>query len=507
MKKKRIRPGKKEIMERKRKKRDAEKELRENLKARGFKFKPKTTTPNRKCQYKTGEEERCARNDAVAEQVKVWRSVLPPLLKRFAKIPDYRNPKKIKHKITVLLIYGVLTFVFQMSSRREANREISKPTFFGNLKEIFPELESIPHNDTLKRLLANIDVGQIESAHLDLIRNLIRKKKFRRYLVDNCYPISVDGSQKFVRDSLWDSECLERTVKSKREEESRTQYYTFVLQADLAFHGGMVIPVLSEFLSYAEGETERNVQDCELRAFSRLADRLKKAFPKLPIMVLLDGLYANGPIIELCKKKKWQFMIVLKNTKLKSVWEEYEGLRKLSPENKLRRKWGNRIQKFCWVNDIPYHYAKRKRHTLHVVVCEEEWEEVDKTGEVVSCESRHAWISSKPLNRENLHERCNLGARNRWGTEENFLVEKHHGYNYEHCFSYDWKAMKGYHYLMRIGHVTNILAKYSERLSVHIKEKGVRGFIKFIRETISSPWLDRVAVCECLKSDFQLRLI
>lgn len=34
----------------------------------------------------------------------------------------------------------------------------------------------------------------------------------------------------------------------------------------------------------------------------------------------------------------------------------------------------------------------------------------------------------------------------------------------EHLFSYDWNAMKGYHYLMRLGRLINVLAIYSERL-------------------------------------------
>lgn len=53
----------------------------------------------------------------------------------------------------------------------------------------------------------------------------------------------------------------------------------------------------------------------------------------------------------------------------------------------------------------------------------------------------------------NVHERCNLGARHRWGIETGFLVEKHHGYSYEHCFAYHWNAMKGYHALMRLAHL------------------------------------------------------
>ena len=38
--------------------------------------------------------------------------------------------------------------------------------------------------------------------------------------------------------------------------------------------------------------------------------------------------------------------------------------------------------------------------------------------------TRYAWISSAPRSPENVHERCNLGARHRWGIEEGILVEK-----------------------------------------------------------------------------------
>jgi hypothetical protein len=45
----------------------------------------------------------------------------------------------------------------------------------------------------------------------------------------------------------------------------------------------------------------------------RLSDRLKTLFPRLPILLLLDGLYANGPVMRRCLRAHWQFMIVLKD--------------------------------------------------------------------------------------------------------------------------------------------------------------------------------------------------
>lgn len=435
------------------------------------------------------------------------KSQLPILLRQLAEIDDPRNPKKCKHKMTILMIYGILTFVFQMSSRREANREMTRPMFIQNLKIYFSEIDDLPHNDTLMRLLSKIEVDEIESAYIELIRCFIKKKKFRSYLIDKCYPIAIDGTQKFVRDEIWSEECLERKVKDGNEGEKK-QYYVYVVEASLAFHNGMTIPLMSEFLSYSKGDIENNKQDCESRAFHRLADRLKKEFPRLPVMVLLDGLYPNGPIMEHCIRNRWQFMIVLKDDSLPSVWKEFEALKELEKNNKTRKKWGDRKQSFEWVNKIEYGYDNDKKQiVLHVVVCEEVWNEVNRSGEAAVKTSRHAWISSEPLNTGNVHERCNLAARHRWGIETGILIEKRHGFNYEHCFSYNWNAMKGYHYLMKIGRMFLILAEYSACLAEKFKLLGKRGFVRFIRETIASPWLEYNMVIKRLNRNFQLRLI
>ena len=502
------RPNREGIKQQRKDRKKAQKALRNRQKSQGLVAPNKASMPNRKCEYETVEQEGAARVDAAIEQLKIFHSQLPTLLRRLAKIPDPRNPKKIKHKLTLLVIYGILMFVFQMASRREANKEMTRPAFMEGLKILFPELEDLPHHDTLMRLLARIDVAQIESALIELVRNLIKKKKFRRYLVDNCYSIAIDGTQKFTRNVLWSEECLEREVKSG--DDTQMQYYVYVLEANLSFPNGMSIPLMSEFLSYTEGDTDTKKQDCETKAFKRLAERLKAEFPRLPIMVLLDGLYPNGPIIELCRKKHWDFMIVLQDKSLPSVWEEYEVLKELEPENHLNTTWGNRRQHFRWVNDIEYYYGpnERKKQTLHVVVCKENWEEVDKdSAEVITKTSRHAWISNKPLDKWNLHERCNLGARYRWGIESGILVEKRYGYQYEHAFSYDWNAMKGYHYLMRIGHMLNVLAQYCERLVKTVRDLGVQGFIRFVRETIGGRWLDPLLVQKRLAAPFQLRLL
>jgi hypothetical protein len=453
-------------------------------------------------------EERSERQTVTAQQLAIYRGHLPGLRRRLSRIADPRNPKKTKHRMAVVMAMGLLSFVFQKASRRQANQELTRPMFVANLRLFFPDIEELPHHDTLNRLLSRIEVQEIESAHLEFVRRMIRNKKFGRYLVDQQYPIAIDGTQKLVRGELLSAEWQQRTIG--KGDATEPQYYVGVVEANLAFRNGMTMPLMSEILEYAAGDPARSKQDCETKAFHRLAERLKRAFPRLRILVLLDGLYPNGPVLETCRKNRWQFMIVLPDKSLPSVWEDYHGLRQLERGNEHRRVWGRRRQQFHWINHIEYRYGdhERKRQSVHLVVCDEAWEEIEKgSTSVVTRTARHVWLSSEPLNRANVHERCNLGARHRWAIESSFLVEKRHGYHYEHCFSYDWQAMKGYHYLMRLAHALNVLALYSSALVRKVRELGVSGLLRFVYETLTGPWLDGAQVQALLDRPFQLRLV
>ena len=174
------RPGGEAIQQQRRQRKRAAQWLRQQQQAQGLEPADRPALPNGKSQWATVAEEQAGRQQAVEEQIQVFRSLLPTLLKRLAQITDPRNPKTLQHQLTVLVWYGILTFVFQMASRREANRRLSRPQFQENLRALFPELESCPHQDTLNRLLANIEVEQIETAHLELIQRLMRKKKLKK---------------------------------------------------------------------------------------------------------------------------------------------------------------------------------------------------------------------------------------------------------------------------------------------------------------------------------------
>jgi hypothetical protein len=477
------------------------------------------TGANTLCPWKTIEQARKARQTNSNEHLSSLRAQLPQILTTLKQIPDPRNPKKIKHKLTVLMLYGLLMFVFQFTSRRQVNREMSRPQFKENLMSFFPELASLPHADTLFRLLGRIDPNTLEKTHISVVNKLIRQKKFKQYLINNCYPVAIDGTQKLARYDLFAEQLLQRKITKKKTDKNEVtvdnseadqdeyQYYVYVLEANLSFRHGLVIPLLSEFLEYQLGDQQKSKQDCELRAFYRLCNRLKQYFSHLPIMLLLDGLYANGPVMAYCEQKNWQFMIVLKEDSLSTVWQEFNALSKLQPANIMEQSWGRREQSFRWVDKIEYTFGQGNESLwLHLVVCEERWVEVNNQGEIQEKTSRHAWLSSRTVHAGNVHERCNLGARYRWGIEACILVEKHQGYSYEHCFTLNWAAMKSAHYLMRLAHLFNALALFSVALAETVRLLGKRGTLELICSTLSAPWFAKGEIEALINKPYRLRL-
>jgi hypothetical protein len=66
-----------------------------------------------------------------------------------------------------------------------------------------------------------------------------------------------------------------------------TLYYHPVLEAKLVTANGFSFSVMSEFIENVDLSADK--QDCERKAFYRLAKRLKARFPRWPICLLLDG--------------------------------------------------------------------------------------------------------------------------------------------------------------------------------------------------------------------------
>lgn len=378
------------------------------------------------------------------------------------------------------MLYGLFLFLFRLKSRRDFNDKLTAHSIQQTLSQFFPELNSIPHADTISRILSRIDIGEIERIHIQMIKDLIKKKKFSKLFIAGCIPISIDGTQKAKRDGeLEEGGWLIRTIHTASGEER--QQYVFVVEANMTLSNGLTIPLLTEYcqLEPADKADEVLKQDCELKAFARLVDKLKKYFPRQHLMIILDNLYACEQVLSKLKQNRWEFMIKLpaKVSTLYNALKAEEETKQSIPD---KPRYRCREQYFYWLNDCDY-----RGMNVHLVACQEQWDAVNnETGERLRMRSEHTWISSIPLSIDNVHELCNLGARNRALIEESFNTEKNRGYHYKHLFSHDWQAMKGFHYLMRLAHAINAISSFGKLLRQHIRSFGVANTLTRIYEAI-----------------------
>ena len=463
--------------------------IRESVASHNAQIMNRTQANNRKSVHTNLADEQAEREEVLSEQISLWCKMLPNLIRRFAKLRDYRRATHVKHKITVLMMFGLFAFIFQLASRREINRELTGPVIFEHLHALFPEIDSIPHADTLARVLTHINPKDIEAIHTSLIKDLIRHKKFKHMLIQGCLPISIDGTQKCYRDGdglLQDQQWCERRVN----EDGDKQQYVYVLEANITLKNGLNIPLMTEFLYRHHNQLTqpKGKQDNEVTAFKRLALRLKQYFPRMKLLLMMDALFATQSTIEMMNHYHWDYLIKMPLMKLKSLTKQLALRKSAQQAVEAQEYYRKRHQSFYWLNDIPY--GHEYRFTINLIACIERYQVVNpKTGEIEDKFVQHRWLSSFPGDIDTVHEVLNLGARKQALIEDNFNTEKNRGYHYKHLFAYNWQAMQGFHYLMRLAHAINAISEFGKTIKKHVKRLGCGATLKLIRSTLFNPWL------------------
>ena len=201
----------------------------------------------------------------------------------------------------------------------------------------------------------------------------------------------MDGTLKWSAAYPWAREAVTKQTKT-----GDTVYQAYVVEAVLVCPQGIAIPLMAEFCEHTVDAAPETKQDSELKAFYRLARRLKTAFPRLQLTILADGLYPNGLLFRFLRDQRWDFMIVLKAGNLKAFQADAKRARALVPNNVYHTVWGNRTQQFWWVNDLEYEWddpvtGRLSRTALRYAVCEETW--TDGRGDH---HSTWAWVSARP---------------------------------------------------------------------------------------------------------------
>ncbi len=276
------------------------------------------------------------------------------------------------------------------------------------------------------RHLARTPVGAVGQLLLRMVQRLLDMRLLdSARLLEHWWLIAVDG-----------------TLQDRGRHSARGHArYRYVVEAKLIGPEGTMFSVMSEFAEVRDPVREK--EDCELKAFLRLADRLQAAFPRRPICLLLDGLYPVGAVFDRIEAYGWKFIATLREGRQPTAWDEAVQTMMMSPELMRRAQrrgpQGDIEQTLRWTRQIPF-----GKHTFDVLFC----------GEISPATATlWAWVTNLELNPHSVEPIANRGGRGREAIESVFNVEKNGGFGLEHAFCANDTAAQNYHLLMQVAHI------------------------------------------------------
>lgn len=369
----------------------------------------------------------------------------------------------------MLFLSGLSLFLFKLGSRRQLDYELPRhnQNLLDNLNRLAgTQQDYLPVNHTVDNYLCSIGPEPVEELRDKQLRPLIRNKVFDAARVQGYFLMLVDGSDYLTFNTPHCPHCVVHSNGSS------CCYKHPVLEAKLLGPASIVASLGTVFLENADttesaegASAEQRKQDCELKALARLSLQVKTRYPQMRICQVGDGLYACGTALALAAANNWAYIFVLKEKRIPSVWEEFQRLLPLVPENQVEMTTPQKVRKvYRWVNKISYQDTQKRIWTFTVLQCEETKDGVT---------TRWVWITDLEVNRETVVEVADRGGRMRWCEEnEGFNTQKNSELNMEHAYSRDESGLKVYYLLLQIAHLILQLLEKGSLLQKLAGEQG-----------------------------------
>ena len=346
----------------------------------------------------------------------------------FNAFDDKRDPDDCLYTIATLLWLVILGFLCRKGSRNAMDVDRNTGLAPANLLALSEQRRwpggrplTAPCTQTVTRFLDILSPGCLEQVLVAVAHTLLRSKllddaRFCGYVL-----IAIDGTKQ---------ENFRRWFAPWRRK------YRYVLHAKIIGPDGTAFTVIAEPCDHYD--TERGKLDCERAAFQRLVVRLKSAFPRLPICLLGDALFACEAVYDTCQRHEWKYIFTFKEGSYSAVFKEVTNLLPVVPEQVYCIERKDFCQDTRWVNDVAFG-DRRLRVVLQG--------EVDGTTEYFC-----AWVTNWLIHSPERAAGVAAAARWRSRIEESYNVQKNGGFGLEHAFRETDGGAANYHLLMQLAH-------------------------------------------------------
>lgn len=390
----------------------------------------------------------------------IIKQYFPKLLKWIDDLTDTRHQSYITYDLKVCLLTQILAFCCGYQSMNKIGRDFNSDEAIHNINHILKtNYIELPHKDTLINVIKEIKHSELEKIQTNIIKTLIRSKMLDKYRFNGLFHIVIDGTGLFSTKVNLGEQAITK-VYNKGEDNEYTLNSYYALEAKLIC-GNMTFSLATEFVlneTYTDkdGNTYRKFdkQDCELKASYRLLEKIKKRFPKLPIIVGGDALYLGRPFLELCDKYNFEYIIRYKETDAPTIKRNFDEIKNVSGD-------------YEYQNEIIFGDLKDKDfYTVNVISYNEESID-EKTGETIL--TNFSYATSLKINMKNKEDIILLG-RKRWKIEnKGFKEQKSDILNIEHIYTKDCNGTKNLYLIIQFAHTLFNLLNYGNILIIGLK--------------------------------------
>jgi hypothetical protein len=366
-------------------------------------------------------------------------------------IPDPRPAASLTYAKRFLFWWGLSLFLFKLASRRQLDFELDAAgtQVLDNLNRLAGTQQTTrPVNKTLDDFLRQVGSQPVADLRTQVVRSLLRQKVFdeARVLGHRLVLLDATGHLRFHQRHC--ERCLVRANGSS------TLYLHQVLEAKLLGPADVVASLGTTFIEnpdqdqlLADASLEQRKQDCELKAWQRLAPQLKKDFPQLPLCICGDGLYLCGTTLAIAKANDWRYVVVFKPGRLPAVWDEFQRLLGQCPEQQVQWQLPDgTVQVYRWVNGLSYTDSEGRFWIFNALVCAE----TRPGGQTTTW----AWATDLAVNRRTVVVIATRAGRKRWCIEnQGFNTQKNSDLRLEHAYSHGAEQLQAFYYLLQIAHL------------------------------------------------------
>ena len=233
----------------------------------------------------------------------------------------------------------------------------------------------VPVIKTIETFMLNLERESINNLMIAFFKDLQLSKFFKQHpqimpgdfflLAADCvHTHTYDHPHHVDENGENNCDCCLKRVYNKGSDKEKTRWHHNVLVFSFIFEGGLKLPIYihpiraKQVIGFENASEDIHKQECELVAIKIALPIIREAFPRMKIILLLDGLYANRPVIKLAEENRCGYIIVRKEGCLNLLAKECDEQAETANHKKncvkkcriVDDKGWNIEQEYAWFN-------------------------------------------------------------------------------------------------------------------------------------------------------------